>query len=177
MSTVPTYVPHYTVNDYEQWSGDWELWQGTAVAMTPSSFGRHQFVLVNLASELRSALRDTDWHVLVEIDWRISDSTVVRPDALVLSGSVPDRHVEETPVLIGEILSESTAEKDRTAKLALYQAKGVQNYWLIDPDQEAVDCFVLGDQQRYATMPSDRHVCFAGPTGEKIEIEVARLFD
>ena len=33
------YKPRYTVDDYESWAGDWELWQGTAIAMTPSPFG------------------------------------------------------------------------------------------------------------------------------------------
>jgi hypothetical protein len=25
MSTVPRYIPHYTVEDYRRWEGDWEL--------------------------------------------------------------------------------------------------------------------------------------------------------
>ena len=48
MRTASKYDPHYTVADYEQWSGDWELWKGTAVAMTPSPFGKLQLVGANL---------------------------------------------------------------------------------------------------------------------------------
>ena len=176
MATIPSYTPRYTFADYEQWSGDWELWHGTAVAMTPTPFGRHQFVLVNLVSELRAALRGTKWNVLAEIDWRISDSTVVRPDALVLVDEIPERHVEQTPVLIAEITSASTAEKDRKAKRLLYQQQRVQNYWLIDPAERAVEAFVLNGSE-YVAATAARNVSFAGPGGEQFEIELCSLFD
>ena len=41
MSIAPKYQPHYTVDDYQHWEGDWELWNGVAVAMAPSPFGPH----------------------------------------------------------------------------------------------------------------------------------------
>lgn len=177
MSTASKYTPHYTIADYEQWPGDWELWQGTAVAMTPSPFGRHQFVLVNLVSELRARLKDTSWHVLAEIDWRIDESTVVRPDAVVLAGQIPERHVEETPILVAEITSESTGEKDRTAKFKLYQQQCVPNYWLIDPAQRSLNCFVLNDSKEYELAElADGCLSFAGPNGEPIRIE-SNIFD
>ena len=53
------YSPHYTIDDYRLWEGDWELWQGTAVAMTPSLFGRHGGMLVRLGTAL-TILRLTD---------------------------------------------------------------------------------------------------------------------
>ena len=34
-----------------------------------------------------------------------------------------------------EVLSETTAEIDRTTKLKLYARYGVQEYWLIDPEE------------------------------------------
>jgi hypothetical protein len=39
---APRYEPHYSVSDYLQWEGDWELWNGTAVAMSPSPLGPHE---------------------------------------------------------------------------------------------------------------------------------------
>ena len=40
MSPAARYSPHYTMKDSRLWKGDWERWFGTAVAMTPSPFGR-----------------------------------------------------------------------------------------------------------------------------------------
>jgi hypothetical protein len=42
MSSVRKFIPRYTVADYRQWQGDWELLDGVAVSVTPSPFGIHQ---------------------------------------------------------------------------------------------------------------------------------------
>ena len=91
MSAAIKYAPHYRVDDYRQWKGDWELWDGIAIAMSPSHIGPHQAVLVALASELRGALRDASCNatVLVELDWIIKNDTVVRPDVIVVRGAPP----------------------------------------------------------------------------------------
>jgi len=39
MGSVERYVPRYTVEDYQYWKGDWELWDGLAVSMLPCPFG------------------------------------------------------------------------------------------------------------------------------------------
>lgn len=36
------YLPHYTVDDYKLWEGDWELIDGIPYATAPSPFGPHQ---------------------------------------------------------------------------------------------------------------------------------------
>lgn len=45
MSTAPRYQPHYTVEDYRQWEGRWELMGGVAIAMSQSPFGQHAKLL------------------------------------------------------------------------------------------------------------------------------------
>lgn len=37
MSSDIHYQPHYTVDDYRRWEGQWELWFGTAVAILNNS--------------------------------------------------------------------------------------------------------------------------------------------
>ena len=145
MATAPKYTPHYTHADYEQWSGDWELWQGVAVAMTPSPFGKHQLVGANFVGLLRSACQRTDYRVLYEIDWIISEDTVVRPDVVIHYGAIPERHLETPPVLITEILSPSTESKDKTSKRELYQHEGVQYYLIADPNDKTLVALELID--------------------------------
>lgn len=140
MSTARKFIPRYTVDDYSTWEGDWELWDGIAVSMSPSPFGAHQLVLFNLAGELRNQLRrqNCDAVVLGQIDWIISRETVVRPDVIVLCGEAPERHVETTPALVAEILSPSTAERDRTFKRDLYDEQNVNVYLIIDPVEKTL---------------------------------------
>ncbi|WP_182868468.1 Uma2 family endonuclease [Rhodopirellula sp. JC639] len=143
MSSAAKYLPRYTVDDYRQWEGDWELWQGIPVAMSPSPFGKHQMVLVNLVSELRQALRsiDCDATALCEIDWVIADDTVVRPDAVVVCGGPPSGHVKSTPAIVAEIVSPATADRDRIHKKTLYHESAVGIYLILDPDTETVEAF------------------------------------
>lgn len=140
MSTAHKFVPHYTLEDYKQWQGDWELWEGIPVAMTPSPFGRHQRVLFALAAELRMAIQQTkcDATALGELDWIIGDDTVVRPDVIVVCGDPPERYVTQAPALVAEVLSESTRQIDLKFKRALYQREGVPIYLVIDPGAETI---------------------------------------
>lgn len=51
MSTVPRYIPRYTIDDYQHWEGDWELIDGVPIAMTPSPFGHHERIVSRLSFE------------------------------------------------------------------------------------------------------------------------------
>jgi len=48
-----------------------------------------------------------------------------------------ETHADFAPALVVEVLSPSTAKRDRGLKFAAYEAHGVQEYWLIDPDKAA----------------------------------------
>lgn len=138
MSTAPHYQPHYTIADYLQWEGRWELWNGLPVAMTPSPAGRHARLLVDVAALLKAAVdaagADCGATVLAEIDWIVADDTVVRPDLVIVCGAEPPGHVEQPPALAVEILSPATRQRDLTVKRDLYAASGVGWYLIIDPD-------------------------------------------
>lgn len=55
------------------------------------------------------------------------------------------------PDFIAEVLSESTEGRDRGVKFDDYAAHGVQEYWIIDPDEEIVEQYFLdGDTYRLA---------------------------
>ncbi len=57
----------------------------------------------------------------------------------------PRQSVFPPPDFVAEILSESTRERDRGIKMQDYAAHGVQEYWLIDPDEQTVEQYLLGD--------------------------------
>ena len=143
MTAAKKYVPHYTINDYRLWEGDWELWNGIAVAMTPSPFGRHQAVASRLFVALQNALNTEGCQAeaVYELDWVVSEDTVLRPDMMVICGGIPDEHLRETPALVAEVTSESTATRDRTYKRDLYEEQGVSVYLLLDPDAKTLEAY------------------------------------
>ena len=151
--TIPRYRPHYTIADYRQWEGDWELWNGIPVAMGPSPFGVHQKMLARLSQHFLNALDAqgcTECQLLIECDWIIGNDTIVRPDLSIVCGVETDRHIEQSPKLIVEVLSESTAKKDRTAKHDLYAAQGVTYYLLADPNDGQIEANALSEAGTYA---------------------------
>jgi Uma2 family endonuclease len=151
MSTAPRYIPHYTAADYEQWEGDWELWQGIPVAMTPSPFGPHQNCSFRIARSLWAAIEAAKCEsvVLQDVDWIISDDTIVRPDVVVLCGEVPEQHITQSPALAVEILSPSTASRDRNQKRDLYQDNGVDYYLIVDPDDNTFELYERNEQGEF----------------------------
>lgn len=113
--------------------------------MSPSQFGRHSAVALRLAHQLRSGVErsDREAEVLSQIDWIISDNTVIRPDVLVVCGPPPPRHVEQTPALVAEIFSESTQMPDQTFKHDFYRQQGVQHYLMLDPEKNISEKNIL----------------------------------
>ena len=177
MSTAPPYVPHYSVAEYQQWEGDWELWQGIPVAMTPSPVGGHQRCSLRLARALLTAAEDQACRaeVLQEIDWIISDDTVVRPDVVLLCGDAPERHILEAPAIVAEILSPSTADRDRNAKLKLYEDNGVSYYLIVDVQNNRVTAFKR-DNDKFCEMESEETMVFDVCETCQISISIASIF-
>ena len=59
---------------------------------------------------------------------------------------VPEGHrFEVVPDWVCEILSPSTASKDREVKMPLYARYGVPYAWLIDPGQQTLEAYRLDD--------------------------------
>ncbi|HQE93780.1 MAG TPA: Uma2 family endonuclease [Anaerolineae bacterium] len=59
---------------------------------------------------------------------------------------LPDQMKFPAPDLVVEVLSPSTAENDRGIKFVDYAAHGVAEYWIVDPDAEVVEQYVLRDE-------------------------------
>ncbi len=137
------YTEHYTIADYQQWSGDWELVQGSAYAMTPSPSVSHQITSVNLVAHLKDKLKGcAQSYALMETDWEIANDTVVRPDVLVICYE-PDERITKAPGLIFEVISASTARRDEQLKYELYQKEGVKYYGIVYPEKRIAKVYQL----------------------------------
>lgn len=71
----------------------------------------------------------------------------VQPDLVVVLNAnlaiIKDKYIDGVPDLLIEIASPGTAGYDRRTKQDAYAAAGVPEYWLADPDAEAVEVLVL----------------------------------
>ena len=81
------------------------------------------------------------------VDCILSDTTVVQPDLVYLESErlslASTRGIEGPPTLAVEIVSRSTAQVDRGAKLQLYARHGISHYWIVDPEAQSIDAYAL----------------------------------
>ena len=157
-------LPYYTYDDYKNWEGnDWELIYGQAYCMSPAPMLKHQNISSNIAWELKNSLQNCDnCKAYMPIDWKISEDTVVQPDNSVICHKPQhEAYITKAPKIIFEILSKSTAKKDKGLKFNLYEQEGVKYYIIVDPKEELAKVYELKDG-RYVKMydESDESVDF-----------------
>jgi Uma2 family endonuclease len=124
----------------------------------PRPAGPHARTEVELAYDLvgsygRGRGGPGGWWILVETEIHfITDREVAVPD---LAGwrrermpQIPEGHrFEIVPDWICEILSPSTASKDREVKMPIYAHYGVAYAWLVDPKRRSLEAFALEESE------------------------------
>ena len=76
------------------------------------------------------------------------------------------------PDLIAEIISPSTEKNDRGIKFTDYALHGVQEYWLIDPQQQFIEQYLLQNNQYKLEFKSTSNQLVSKVlTGFAIEVE------
>ncbi len=145
MSIAAKYRPHYTYDDYCLWEGKWELIEGMPYAMSPAPVPAHQRVCVKLTMLFEERMRTNckNCKLYLPIDWKISEDTVVQPDVLIVCGKIEKKYLDFPPVLVIEVLSPSTASKDRGEKMELYQMQQVKYYIIADPKFKKLEIYQL----------------------------------
>ncbi|MCX8124985.1 MAG: Uma2 family endonuclease [Spirochaetes bacterium] len=149
----------YTYADYLTWPAEqrWELIDGIAYDMTPAPDITHQNIVLNIGRIIADYLEEKSCKVFISpVDVRLPESgsdsdenifTVVQPDIVVVcdKNKIEKRGIIGAPDLVIEVISESTAYKDETEKLKLYQRHGVKEYWIVNPEAFYINVFRLGE--------------------------------
>ena len=138
----PVSKVRFTRKDYYELPEDWrgELIEGDLV-MLPAPDPSHQMLIGRLHLELCKAL-PPHRVLLSPTDVDIDDESVLQPDLLVLPDGVKPTKRPWTippPIWVAEILSPSTAHRDRGVKLKIYARKGIREAWILDPDAETIE--------------------------------------
>jgi len=121
----------------------YELLDGDLM-MTPAPNPRHQEVCGRLYLQLVAYFQPRGGRVFfAPLDMILTKRDVFQPDLLVVTDPalITNRAVEGAPAIAVEVLSPSTADRDRTAKPARYAALGVRHYWIVDPDRRRMECY------------------------------------
>src|SRR5579863_3538912 len=122
-----------------------ELIDGEAYII-PSPDAKHQTALLELAVQLRSAIRDRSRVFIAPFDVVLAMNTVLQPDVLLLAPASLwriKRSLYGPPDLAVELLSPTSVRRDRGVKRATYARFGVGEYWLVDLNNQAIEVYRL----------------------------------
>lgn len=142
---------HYTYADYLTWDEKirCELIDGV-VYMLAAPAWEHQSVSGELYGQLWQFLKGKPCRVFsAPFDVRLNadgrDDTVVQPDLVVICdrSKIKGTGCVGAPDMVVEILSPSTAAKDKVRKFNKYWEAGVREYWLVNPDHKTATVHVL----------------------------------
>jgi Uma2 family endonuclease len=142
----------YTYADYLAWPDDerWEIIEGVPYDMSPAPNPEHQLIQAEIIRTIGNFLKGKKCRLYpAPFDVRFCDNitgsnedvyTIVQPDiSIVCDNSKIDKHgCKGAPDICIEILSPSTANKDQTEKFKLYEKYKVQEYWIVNPDNETI---------------------------------------
>jgi len=116
--------------------------------VTPSPNLRHQELVLRLAVAISNHIEDRPERGRVFVapfDVVFSFHDIVEPDVIFVAADqldiLTDKNIQGTPAMVIEILSPSTRNRDRQIKLNLYERTGVREYWMVDPDRNAVTIY------------------------------------
>ena len=174
---LPAEKKRYTFADVLTWEENEriEIINGEAFMMAPPS-SYHQRISMELSRQLANYLDGKRCDVFsapfgVRLFERDGDSpedvdTMVEPDISVVCdpSKIDKRGCKGAPDLVIEILSPSTRRHDIRTKTNLYQRAGVREYWIVSPEENMVQVFLLEDG-RYTFKDS-------GADGDKLKVNV-----
>ena len=127
-----------------------ELINGQVVLMSPQTSISHVKIIDNISTIFNIFLKGKTCQsfpdgvavFLTEKDYFVPDFMVVcDPEKIKNDG------IHGAPDLVVEVLSPSTAKRDRTYKKQVYEQCGVQEYWIVDVDSKRLEQYLLQEGQ------------------------------
>ena len=153
--------------------------------VTPSPNTKHQAIVWNLTSMIGPYLQahPVGRAFSAPLDVVFSDFDVVEPDLLFISRArladvLSKQHVRGAPDLVVEIGSPGTRKRDETTKRRLYERFAVSEYWVVDPELDAIKVYRRVDERyaRVAELSLQNGDVLTTPLLPGLEMPLSRIF-
>jgi Uma2 family endonuclease len=174
-----------TYEDYVLLPNDgkrYEILEGE-LAVTPAPGTKHQSASANLFKLLSKHVDEGALGKLfyAPVDLILNSSTILQPDLLfVLSAQhhiITEKAIEGVPDLVVEILSPTTSRTDRVTKAQIYARHGVPAYWIVDPEVENIEIYLLERDVFRLTATLQGSTPTPAPPFKGLEITARNVFD
>ncbi len=140
-----------TYEDYAKTPDDarFELIDGELIPMAPSPSWLHQSSVGVIYRRMFDFVESEELGEVgvAPFDVVLAETDVVQPDVFYVSRErshiITAANIQGAPDLMVEVLSPSTAERDRNYKRELYERSGVGEYWMVDPFARSITVLIL----------------------------------
>lgn len=141
-----TYADYCAMNDDKRY----EVMEGSLM-MVPAPNTGHQRISLEIGCLFVKFVKENDLGSIfyAPTDVVLSNDVVVQPDILFISkerlGIIGEQAIMGAPDLVVEIISPSSSFNDSVRKREIYQRFGVKEYWLVFPEEKAIEIMALED--------------------------------
>lgn len=129
----------------------YEINNGHLEAMTPGPNAIHQLVIQQIEHRMIQKCSQDFVVLSAPIDLILSETEVRQPDLVMIRRDrlsiITKRGIEGPPDLIVEVLSPSSAKRDRQQKLIVYAKYNIPEYWIVDINNEILEQYLLNNGQ------------------------------
>ena len=148
--------------------------------VTPSPAPIHQRVSKRLARQLEAYFegRGLGEVFTAPLDTILGPHDVAEPDLMVVTDPalVTQRAIEGAPALVVEVLSPSTAHRDRVVKARRYARAGIADYLIVDIDRRRIECHRLQGGEYELMVVAEDDETLTHPHWPGLTIDLAALW-
>ncbi len=176
----------YTYEDYlklpEKPGYRFEILEGFLIK-EPSPSMHHQRLSREIGRRLMAFFDDYDPDgelFFAPLDVTLSINNVVQPDILFVSSNrreiMREDRIDGPCDLVVEIMSPTNRRKDRLQKMEIYRKAEIPHYWIVDPEENTLEAFMLKDGSytlAIAGGPGDR---FTHPVFPGLDLDLVKIF-
>lgn len=122
---------------------------GGELVLTPVPGTYHQVVSMKLGLKMAGYVLERNLGLVLDapVDVYLGETETYQPDLIFISRErlpiVEPARINGAPDLVVEILSPATAYYDLRRKFRVYERCGVREYWVVDPEEKAVEVYAL----------------------------------
>ena len=149
--------------DLDETNQPCELWHGRLIA-SPSPTPFHQIIAYRLQDALHRWVDRRKLGVVLGApsDVVLAPDLALQPDVLFIAKArqnIIKTHVYGAPDLVMEVVSPDRPRRDYKDKKEQYEAHGVREYWIVDPDRQRIEVWSLqGDFYQLAGVYSGKQL-------------------
>lgn len=128
----------------------YEIIDGKVVMMSPRPAINHLRVIGNIYRMFSNYLRGKRCEAFADgADVHLDEKNTFIPDVMIVCNKdiIKGDGIYGAPDLVVEVLSPSSASRDKKRKKELYGKFGVKEYWIVSPGDKSVEVYLLqGDE-------------------------------